>query len=154
MENGKLMSNPFYAKALEFIKNNDLTKLDNGKHVIDGDNLWVNIVDCALKTEPEARLEVHDKYIDIQVPLSAPETFGVAARTKCKQPVGEMNDVKDILFYADPVKETVTVERGHSITFAPDEAHAPLIATDGVAYPINDEGKKMIHKAIFKVRAI
>lgn len=154
MEKEKLLANPFYVKALEFIKNNDLNKLENGKHVIDGDNLWVNIVDSVLKTVAEAKLEVHDKYIDVQVPLSAPESFGVTPREKCKQPVGEMDPVKDILFFADKVKNIETVEAGHSITFAPDEAHAPLIETDGIAYPINNEGKKLIHKAIFKVKVI
>ena len=154
MEKDKLMANPFYVKALEYIKNNDLNKLEVGKHVIDGDNLWVNIVDSVLKTVSEAKLEVHDKYIDVQVPLSAPESFGVAARANCKQPVGEMDPVKDILFFSDKIKNIETVEAGHCITFAPDEAHAPLIETDGFAYPINDEGKKLVHKAIFKVKVI
>ena len=68
----KLMQNPNYVKALEFIRNTDLNSLENGKHIIDGDNLFVNIVDSDMKTPQQARLEVHDKYIDIQIPLSKP----------------------------------------------------------------------------------
>ncbi|MDD6151547.1 MAG: YhcH/YjgK/YiaL family protein [Bacteroidales bacterium] len=136
-----LMDNPFYAKAMEFLQDNDLFDLEAGKHIIDGDNLWLNIVDSKLKTTQEARLEVHDKYIDIQIPLSCEETFGIKPRSECTQPVGEMDPVKDILFYADPVEETVTVKAGEVITFEPDTAHAPLI------------GEGTIHKAIFKVRA-
>ena len=37
--------NPNVQKALEFMKTTDLNQLPAGKHVIDGDNLWVNIVD-------------------------------------------------------------------------------------------------------------
>ena len=31
------MTNPFYAKAIEFIKTHDLNALEPGKHVLDGD---------------------------------------------------------------------------------------------------------------------
>lgn len=134
------MKNPYYAKAMEFIRTTDLRSLENGKHVIDGDNLFVNIVDSNMKTPQEARLEVHDKYIDIQVPLSKPETYGIKPRGECTEPDGEMNAEKDILFYKDPVVKTMTAAPGEAVTFAPDMAHAPLI------------GEGTIHKAIFKVR--
>lgn len=138
----KLMQNPHYAKAMEFIRTTDLNALENGRHEIDGDNLFVNIVDSVMKTPQQARLEVHDKYIDIQVPLSGSETFGVKPRVECKEPDGEMNVVKDILFYKDPVEKTITAAPGEAVTFAPDTAHAPLI------------GEGTIHKAIFKVRMV
>lgn len=134
-----LTNNKYYQQALAFIQENDLYAMEPGKHLIDGEHLFVNIVDSQLKTPQQARLEVHDKYIDIQVPLSKAETYGVKPRTLCTMPEGEMDSVKDILFYKDPVEETVTVEAGGSITFDPDTAHAPLI------------GEGTIHKAIFKV---
>ena len=134
------MENPYYAAAMEYIRKNDLNALENGKHILDGDNLFVNIVDSQMKTPQQARLEVHDQYIDIQVPLSKAETFGVKPRTECTEPDGGFNTEKDIMFYKDPVQETVTVEKGGVITFAPETAHAPLI------------GEGTIHKAIFKVK--
>ena len=137
-----LKNNPFYQEALEYIKTTDLNTLENGKHILNGENLFVNIVDSQMKTPQQARLEVHDKYIDIQIPLSKEETFGVTPRSECRQPDGEMNVEKDILFYKDPVTETVTCAPGEVVTFAPETAHAPLI------------GEGTIHKAIFKVRVI
>ncbi len=134
------MNNPYYAAAMEYIRTHNLNEMENGVHQIDGDNLYVNIVDSNMKTPQQARLEVHDKYIDIQIPLSKDETFGVCPRSECKEPDGEMNTVKDILFYKDPVTTTVTVAKGELISFAPEDAHAPLI------------GEGTIHKAIFKVR--
>ena len=94
----KLMTNPYYAKAIEYIKSNDLNALENGKHLIDGEDLFVNIVDSNMKTPQQARLEVHDKYIDIQIPLSKGETFGVKPRSECTQPDGEMNTDNCITF--------------------------------------------------------
>lgn len=136
----KLENNPNYARALEYIRNTNLNSLESGKHLIDGDNLFVNIVDSKMKTPEEARLEVHDKYIDIQVPLSKSESFGVKPRSACREADGEFNAEKDILFFKDKDWETVTVEAGKPVTFDTDTAHAPLI------------GEGMIHKAIFKVK--
>ena len=76
-------------------------------------------------------------YIDIQVPLSKSETFGIKPRIECTYPIGEM--VNDGLLFNDRIENTVTVGMGETATFAPDTAHAPLI------------GEGTIHKAIFKV---
>lgn len=135
-----LDTNPNYIKALEYIENTDLGELEVGKHMIDGENLFVNIVDSNMKTPEEARLEVHDVYIDIQVPLSKEESFGVKPRSECKEQDGEFNREKDLLFFKDKDWTTVTVKPGEAITFEPDTAHAPLI------------GEGTIHKAIFKVK--
>lgn len=83
----------------------------------------------------------HDKYIDLQVPLSGDEYFGAKPRKEC----GEAKDINagnDIMFFDDPVTETVHVKAGDSITFAPDTAHAPLIGTG------------RIKKAIFKIKVV
>lgn len=136
-----LNENKYYRMALEYIGKTDLNSLEVGKHFIDGENLFVNIVDSNMKTREAARLEVHNGYIDIQVPLSKPETFGVKPRTECVQPDGEYNPAKDILFFKDKDWQEVTVYEGQPITFDPDMGHAPLI------------GEGVIHKAIFKVKA-
>lgn len=138
----KLMANPYYAKAIEYIGNTDLYSLENGKHFIDGDNLFVNIMDSNMKTPQQARLEVHDKYIDIQIPLSGIEVFGVKPRSECKEPDGEFNREKDVMFFKDASEEFVTAQIGDVMTFAPDMAHAPLI------------GEGVIHKAVFKVKIV
>ena len=134
-----LDNNKYYLQALQYIADTDLTTLENGKHLLDGEHLFVNIVDSAMETPEQARLEVHDKYIDIQVPLSKAESFGVKPRSECREPDGEFNAEKDILFYKDKDWTTITVEVGQAVTFDPDTAHAPLI------------GEGEIHKAIFKV---
>ena len=137
-----LDNNKYYQQALQYIADTDLSELENGKHLLDGDNLFVNIVDSQMKTPEQARLEVHDKYIDIQVPLSKAESFGVKPRKDCVEPDGEFNAEKDILFYKDKDWTTITVEVGQAVTFDPDTAHAPLI------------GEGEIHKAIFKVKVV
>jgi YhcH/YjgK/YiaL family protein len=138
----KLSKNPYYVQAMDYIKSHDLNNLPAGHHQIEGEDLYVNIVDSQMKTQGQARYEVHNKYIDIQIPLSKGETFGVKPRSECKEPSGEFDEVKDIMFFKDPVDQTVNVAAGEIIVFAPDTAHAPLI------------GEGTIHKAIFKVKVV
>lgn len=133
--------NPYYKKAVEFINDGRLKDLPVGTHTIDGDNLWVNIVETSLKPVSEARLEAHDRYIDLQVPLSQGETFGVKKRSECGAE-RDANKDNDIVFFDDSITETVSVKAGESIIFAPDTAHAPLI------------GEGPIRKAIFKIKVI
>lgn len=137
-----MLHNCYYRQAIEYIVNHDLNALPTGKHVIDGDNLWVNIVDADLRSPSEAKLEAHDKYIDIQVPLSGSEQFGTKSREDCMLPAGPFDEANDIVFFNDPIDDIVTVLAGEMIVFMPSEAHAPLI------------GKGKIHKAIFKVRTM
>lgn len=141
------MKNPYLQLALDFISTHDLNELPTGRHDIDGDNVFVNIADSPLRTLDEAKYEVHNKYIDIQIPLSGPETYAVKSRNQCKSPVGVFDDEKDYLLFNDKVCNTTqpengvvkTLNPGEKIIFYPQDAHAPLI------------GHGMIHKAIFKV---
>ena len=134
--------NPYYQKAIDFIRNNDLNQLPVGKTVINDKNLWVNIMDADLRSVEDAKFEVRNKYIDIQIPLSSREQFGVKPRKECTQPIGEFNKENDYILYEDKIIEVYSVEAGEMIIFDTDTAHAPLI------------GEGRIHKAIFKVRAI
>ena len=141
----KLNRNPFYAAALEFARTHDLKAMTPGRHDIDGDNLYVNIIDAPMRSVEEARYEVHDRYIDLQFPLGAPESFGVKPRGVLKRPSGEMDAEKDILFYDDEVvaAEVVTVPVGECIVFEPETAHAPNIGPEGSAL-----------KAVFKIKVV
>ena len=138
----RLVDNPFYRKALEFIAGNDLQALSNGKHVIDEGNLWVNIVETNLRPVEQAKLEVHDEFIDIQIPFTCSESYGIKARLACDLPVGGMDRENDIMFFDDPIETVITKAPGQITIFEPDIAHAPLI------------GEGVMRKAIFKVRVV
>lgn len=135
---------PFYRQAIAFMSDHDLRTLAPGRHVIDGDNLWVNIDESDLRPLSQARYEAHEKYIDLQVPLTAPEQYGVCPRSACLQPDGVYDAEHDIIFFADPVEPSAVrlLQPGEIIVFTPDEAHAPLI------------GSGRIRKAIFKIRVV
>lgn len=133
--------NPLFPKVVEFIEQHDLDKLELGKHEIMGKDLFVNIQMAKGRSPEEAVIEIHDKMIDIQIPLSAEETFGYTQRDLL--PKEEYNAEKDIAKIPDLAAESyITCQPGMMAIFFPQDGHAPCIA-----------GVPEIKKAIFKVKA-
>jgi YhcH/YjgK/YiaL family protein len=131
--------NPLFPKVVAFLAKNDLNKLDAGKYEIEGKDLFVNIQMAKGKTPDEAVLETHDKMIDIQIPISAAETFGYTPREAL--PKAEYNAEKDITKIPGLAADSyVTAPVGAFCIFFPQDGHAPCIA-----------GVPEIKKAIFKV---
>lgn len=132
--------NPLFKDVVDFIKSNDLDSLATGKHEIKGANLFVNIQIAKGKTKDAAVLETHKKMIDIQIPLSAEETYGYTPL--CDLPETEYNAEKDVTKYAGLADTYVTCKPGEFAIFFPQDGHAPCISD-----------KSEIKKAIFKVLA-
>jgi YhcH/YjgK/YiaL family protein len=89
--------NPLFADVVKFIKENDLSKLEDGKHFIKESNLFVNITTAHGKSEEDAVLETHRKMIDIQIPLDNEETYGYTPLADL--PEVEYNEAKDVTKY-------------------------------------------------------
>ena len=133
--------NPLFADVVEFLKNNDLQTIEEGKHFIKDKDLFVNIQVAKGKTQEAAVLETHIEMIDIQIPITCEETFGYTPL--CDLPDFEYNAEKDITKYGDTKAQTyVSVKPGQFVIFFPQDGHAPCI--------IN---QPEIKKAIFKVKA-
>ena len=132
--------NPLFADVLKFMKENDLNKLEEGKHFIKDKDLFVNITTAKGKTEDEAVFETHKKMLDIQIPLDAPETYGYIPLED--MPEAEYNAEKDVTKYPGLKGETlVNCKPGEFAIFFPNDGHQPCI------------GNGSIRKAIFKVKA-
>ena len=62
----------------------------------------MKVTEGELKREEEASLEVHDKYIDVQVLIAGEvETMGWRKRRECRVPRGPFDAEEDIRFFAD-----------------------------------------------------
>jgi YhcH/YjgK/YiaL family protein len=134
---------PAFAKAVEFLKKNDLNTLSAGRHEIDGENCFVIVNDEAELVAPaERKVEVHRVYFDIQIPLSGEETYGLAEFDPAA--AGSFDESKDIGFYDQKVVP-VTLKPGEFAVFYPQTcAHAPACAIDA---------PRRIRKIIVKVKA-
>lgn len=122
--------NPLFTKAIEYLKSADLQAQAPGKVTIQGNDLFANVQQTKPKTKEEARLESHDCYIDLQVPLSGVETMGYTPREDL--PEAPYNADDDISFYDGLAESYITVKPGMFAVFFPQDAHAPGISAEGL----------------------
>lgn len=130
---------PRLKQAFEALAQFDLETLAPGKYEIEGSEIFLNLVERDLKTAEEAKLEVHDKYIDVQIVLRGQEGFGWSERQAMTQPQSEFNQEKDIQFFDDKPQTYYTLTPGQFTILLPEDSHAPLV------------GEGPIRKAIIKV---
>ncbi len=123
---------PNLKTAVDFLQNTDLVALAGDKIELDGDNVFIKLANTKLLAPEDAKLEVHNKYLDIQIPLSASESFGWADRNELKEPKGEFDEKKDLLFFADKPTTYVKVLPMECIIFFPEDAHAPLVGEGNI----------------------
>ena len=132
---------PRLEKAFGFIASTDWETMEPGIHELDGKDIYVNVMERELKRKPDAKLEVHNEYIDIQVLIRGEEeSFGWSERRELKLPQGEFDAAKDIQFFDDVPQTYYEVTPGQFTLLFPEDAHAPMV------------GEGTIRKVIVKVR--
>lgn len=115
--------NPLFAQAIEFLKSTDLNAHELGKVVLKEGELFVNFAAARPKTKDDAKIETHNNFIDIQIPLTSTELMGYMPRTDL--PEAEYNAEKDVTFYPGHATDYLTVKPGMFAIFFPEDAHAP-----------------------------
>ncbi len=120
---------PHFGKAFEYIQSMDLDKVESGDIEIDGDNLKAIVFKKPGKTVDEslAKFECHNQHIDIQVCISGKEKIGWKPRETCKEPKGDYNAEKDVLFYNDAPDMYFTLFNLQFAILFPEDVHAPMI---------------------------
>jgi len=135
--------NPRFAKAFAFLRRPDLATLPEGRYEIDGTNCWAMIQNPALKPWPQTTAEAHRRYIDIQAPISGPETFGIGM-VRADWAQLPFDEEKDYMLFEQELP-AVTLQPGEfALFFPPHGAHIPCCAKDGA---------KTVRKLVIKVLA-
>lgn len=124
--------NPLFAQAVTFLKSNDLYAMEVGKTELKGKDLVVNVAQTTPKTKEEAKLETHNEFIDIQIPLSGTEIMGYTAAKDCVPADSPYNPDKDITFFEGLAQSYVAVKPGMFAIFFPQNGHASGITPEGV----------------------
>ena len=131
---------PRFQAVFDFIDNNDVASLPCGRHDIDGDNIFVMVQELDLREVSAARLELHRKYIDIQLLLSGPnEIFGWSEKKDCLTAETEFDEQKDIQLFTDIPQCFYSVGEGQFSILFPEDGPAPML------------GEGHVKKCIFKV---
>ena len=121
---------PLFAKAFDFIEHTDLKALEPGKIVLIEDELFVNVCQWGAKTKEEAKLETHDEYIDVHVPITHGEVMGYTQR--CDLPEAEYDAAVDMTLYEGLATDYITVKPGMFTLFFTEDGHAPGITPTGL----------------------
>lgn len=117
---------PRLEQAFIWVEKHKYDELEVGRHEIDGDNIFVMVVDYTTKSVEDSLFEAHHKYIDIQIILDGNEKMywcgleNMVEKTK-------YNLEQDLIFYKHPevLPESVVLLPNEFIIFEPQHAHMP-----------------------------
>ena len=113
-------------RGFEWLKSNDLDKLESGKYIIDSDKIYANVQEYTTKTD--AKYEAHKKYVDIQYMIRGEELVGVCSKSNCTTCI-EYENSADIEFL-DCKKEDIwqKLGKGEFLVLFPNDAHKPSMS--------------------------
>ena len=103
-----------------------------GRYELQGDDIYMNVMRFATQSAESKKAELHEKFIDIQIPLSGTEVMGYTAAKDCVPADAPYNAEKDITFFEGLAETYVAVKPGMFAIFFPQDGHAPGITPDGV----------------------
>lgn len=131
---------PGFQKAFEFLKSRDIENLSTGRHDIQGDEIYCIIAKDRGKKKDDAKLEFHNKYIDIQFLAKGSEQTGWHSRLVLNGLYELYDENNDIGFCEYKPANWIDLHPGMFVIFFPEDLHAPMVSDE------------MIHKAVIKVR--
>lgn len=134
-----------YAKAVDWLKSQDLASLENGKYEIDGKMVYANVMSYTTIPWEEAKFEAHENYTDIQYIIEGQETMTYAPveDLTVKTPYNPEKDV--VIFDNSNPGLKVVVKAGEYMIFNPWDGHKPKAAA-GEPSPIKKVVVKICEK--------
>jgi biofilm protein TabA len=112
-----------FKHAFDFLKQTDLRTLSEGRHDIEGDDIYIIVADDAVGNE-RRKLETHRKYIDIQLPIEGSFPIEWHDVDSCKNVSAEYDNKTDMTLYNDPPLFTVQLASDMFAVLFPEDAHA------------------------------
>ena len=123
---------PLFPRAFEYIRNTDLMSLAPGHHPILGEDMFAIVEHMPGRTREAAQLEVHRRYIDIQLVLEGIDEMGWRPLIECSEPADEYSAERDIRFFRDAPAAWIATPPGAFCIFFPEDAHAPLVSSGSI----------------------
>lgn len=120
---------PNFRSLFNILEALNLDYLEVGHIELDGNYVFINIDDAEGRSCEKSPLEVHQRYIDIHIPIGSDEIIGYSDLSDVSLPKSAFNEECDVQFFADkPSHYTILrAKKDFAICF-PEDAHAPAIA--------------------------
>lgn len=127
--------------AIDYILTHDLNELPIGKNIVDGDNVFINVMEAKAFPLEEREYELHKNYFDIQMDLVGVERVDTGNREDVT--VSSYNEVSDVAVCDASYVSECIIGPGNFIICMPNEPHKPNIQVTEDTY---------LKKAVCKVR--
>ncbi|WP_108649053.1 N-acetylneuraminate anomerase [Dongshaea marina] len=129
--------------VLEYLRQTDFSKLEPGRHAVEGDKIYANLMSIETQPKQEKRPEVHRNYLDVQFLIEGEERIGVTLADSGQKVATEYDAERDLMFYQTPSNESeLLLSAGMYAVFYPGELHTPACCIDE---------PKAIRKVVMKV---
>jgi biofilm protein TabA len=123
---------PHFEKAFTYLRSENFETVSPGRYELEGDALFALVSDANGIPKAEAKLEVHRKYIDIQLIVNGTDHMGWKPLTHCEHVHSEYNEEKDFALFSDAAETWFDVRPGYFTVFFPTDAHAPMTTVNKV----------------------
>ncbi|MBR5598091.1 MAG: YhcH/YjgK/YiaL family protein [Lachnospiraceae bacterium] len=120
--------NPNLDTAIDYILSHDLNELPLGKTVVDGDNVFINVMDAKAFPVEERFYEVHKKYMDIQMDLEGVERIDTGDISSMV--MDDFDEDKDVAKATAADLAQCIIGPGNFIICMAGEPHKPNIAVN------------------------
>ena len=128
-------------KCFDYAQTHDLLSYEKGSHPIEGDDLFVNIVEYTTTNAADRFWEAHRQYLDLHFMLRGPEQIDVNFIDNMEQK--EIVEKDDFLPLEGEPNCSVVLNSGDFLLCYPKDAHRTAVQ---VGQPAT------IKKAIFKIK--
>ena len=118
---------PLMGKVIRFLQETDLNSLEPGRIELQDDDLFVNVNLVQPLERENARIEVHRKYIDIQIPVTSDEEMGYTSASFLGAESQPYDPEIEAGFHCGEPDTWLKVRKGMFVVFFPGEGHAPAV---------------------------
>lgn len=118
-------------KAFLYIQSTNISNLNDGKHEIDGDDVFAIVMEYETKDINDDLLESHLKYIDVHYIAAGIENIGITTLVNQKA-IKLYDDVDDYMLFKEPC-DLITLNKGMFAIFFPDDIHLPGLISDNAS---------------------
>lgn len=133
---------PLFTEAFEWLASTDLKNMQDGKHVLNGDQLFAIVQSYETKSSDAEQLEAHKRYIDIQYMIEGEEMVGISFLSD-QQPSKEYSTEDDFWLTASAPSFFTKLSAGNFMIFYPTDLHMPCI---------QEHTSKAVRKVVIKVQ--
>ena len=127
-------------KAIDFLFTKNFNELVDGKNIVDGDNVFANIMYYDTKNREDGAKESHLNYIDIHLMISGKEEILISDTSELEI-VEEYTKENDCIFYTGQMNTSCIIKDDYFIICFPNDGHTAAIKVD-----TNEYVKKMVVK--------